>query len=134
MRELKFRVWNIEEKKMIDFTFSDIGKANFLYEPDYHFVWKSGMKEPTKITNTENPIMQFTGLKDKSKREIYEGDILLNTKYKNKFKIEWAKEHDYCGFVTINLEDGFRNLFLAKNFTNCKVVGNVYETPELIKK
>lgn len=58
MREIKFRVWDKANQK---FEYFDLGSAN-LYENVFN--------------RYESEVQQFTGLSDKNKKEIYEGDIV----------------------------------------------------------
>ena len=82
--------------------------------------------------------MQFTGLKDKNGKEIYEGDI-FNCIY----DFDGCTEHK-VGVVYIEAAAAFR----LKNFGEChqqgvtknifdmerkEVIGNIYENPELLK-
>ena len=90
-REIKFRVWDKEKSEM------------FFVEDIY---WAEVDESITNINgwNNENPLMQFTGLKDKNGKEIYEGDIVIKKLVKNNriitigsfqpFVVEW----NYCGF------------------------------------
>lgn len=80
----------------------------------------------TDLAIDENTLGQYTGLKDKNGKEIYEGDILKGTFYG--FPII---EHDYVFSV---YWDERHKSFMTDYFepTECEVIGNIYENPELI--
>lgn len=87
---------------------------------------------------SDNPdtyeIMQFTGLKDKNGKNIYEGDILKNTKHGFLFKVQWGIEDEsYAGWAGNWLDRDFISPLFNGPLENCKIVGNIYENPELLK-
>jgi len=84
------------------------------------------------IYPSQFPLMQYTGLKDKNGKEIYEGDILhvfLMDSPPEKHQVIWDKER--AGF---KLQDRIaeRYGFYASNL-KCEVIGNIYENPELLE-
>ena len=119
MREIKFRVWDTEQK---EFTISLLQ-----YLPD-----GSLKAEPCGI------LMQYTGLKDKNGKEIYEGDIVVKGRGKHKTQGEVKFVPD-CGAYSIDgISDGLNighHIVLAFNgiANDCKVIGNIYENKELLK-
>lgn len=129
MREIKFRAWIARDGVM----FSDSGLlADF-------FTWLDQWKE------SKGPyvLMQYTGLKDKSGLEIYEGDILSSPHfttvagmtYTLNHLVEWSdKLHGWflLSCQSKNPNDGSIQLFVAKN-SEMSVIGNLHENPELIK-
>ena len=113
MRELKFRAWDKEIKKM---------------SVPFQLGSELSMDTIDKI------FMQYTGLKDKNGKEIYEGDIcrthyyeeqsngatILSDKYKH-YKnviIEYQEKTPFCGYTIHRWYE---------------IIGNIYESPELLE-
>lgn len=122
MRDIKFRVWNIEIGHMhnhenLEQLIADICKLDFI----------QGIFLPQ---NKSNVVMQYTGLKDKNGKEIYEGDILDYGKI-GKYKVVFSK----ASFKIQMLDNLNGNLHLLEDcwFDETEAIGNIYENPELLK-
>jgi len=83
---------------------------------------KTGLHIPRPDPNT---IEQFTGLVDKTGKEIYAGDILQNEKFKNKYEVCW----DISGqWVQCDLNYGDLSNPLDKKISEMVIIGNIHET------
>ena len=119
-REIKFRLWHEGSKQMFYNTASSMNILIGLGGEIKDIYLKADITGEMKIS-------QFTGLKDKNGKEIYEGDIILKD---SSFKgaIVWEKIN--CRFK-IKREKSY-DFFLSEG-TYCEVIGNIYENPELLK-
>nr|DAG15761.1 MAG TPA: YopX protein [Caudoviricetes sp.] len=84
-------------------------------------------------------LMQSTGLKDKNDKEIYEGDIIKYKKYNYGFTYTNAVGYGTVGLIKNNDKIGLISTFAGMSIENIdlssvKVVGNIYENPELFEK
>ena len=113
MREIKFRIWDKERKEMINIGRIDIADGSCkptIFGDIFYDYWN------------DVELMQYTGLKDKNGVEIYEGDIVETEDYYvgDRLMVKGTKQ----------IIDDIR--FCGK-LLPCKVIGNVYENPELVE-
>lgn len=106
MREIKFRAWDGEKFQTSNCHFC--GSKNY---------------------NSDYKVMQYTGLKDKNDKEIYEGDLLkiTDTFHTYPMPVIWSED---CW--TMEVEGTYGTL--SEWNEAGEIIGNIYENPELIKK
>ncbi len=116
----KYRVWDVESKKM--YYPSDLGDGGNNLTPYGKLV--RYYEEIRDVVETRGIPLLWTGLKDKSGKEIYQGDI-IELKYKGRWVVEW--DNGSAGFFPFNFS---YNAPDAE--TEREVIGNKFENPELI--
>ena len=123
-REIKFRAWDKNEKRM--FSVKGIDFENRYIEIDK----PDGDSSHEEHLMEDMELMQYTGRKDKNGKEIYEGDILADGKKPPQYgKVFWQDEGtNWC--VNWRMRDGS---WETDQWMSGEVIGNIYENPELIK-
>lgn len=149
-REIKFRAW--DGKKMLlnvgvhPHLCSDLSHDDEYYKDNQDGRWIIGLGFDSY------KVMQYTGLKDKNGKEIYEGDIIREFGCKDCYSVIFAEmllgKDDFnigytanCWGFEFNDKSGFRALVNCKETTSTysagvksfEVIGNIYENPELLK-
>ena len=127
MREIKFRAWNEVQEKMVNWSeFLNTNMKNTFIAPE----------------STGLLLMQYTGLKDKNGKEIYEGDILLAPVYFGSLKCVCIYQQENIvssiqGFGLYSYDSYFRTyrtLVESDEWDDFEVIGNIYDNPELLKE
>lgn len=127
MNEIKYRIYGKENRIM--YSWEEILNFDSL---------KDTLKNGSKEDNYYSSLLQYTGIKDKSGKEIYVGDII-------KIDNDWEEVGFAAGFVgyviyelgAFKLKEG--EIYVPKYRLNgsfgklATVIGNIYENPELIK-
>ena len=126
-REIGFRAWDTRELEMIPNVFDNFhGSGDLLQES--RFI-----------------PMQYTGLKDKNGKEIYEGDILSNDKSGEwesgdgeRGVVEWETDRSRWDLIFYSIYGGEGHLGAEEDLAHrvfllrYEVIGNIYESPGLL--
>lgn len=122
MREIKFKLWDSDCSTMI---LPEDSKTNQIR------MWLNGVQAEDDVWIQNCVLLQFTGLKDKNGKEIYEGDIIDYFPGKKYGIIVW--DNELAGFC-LNV-DNLRFSWHENNpfIADYKIIGNIYENPELLK-
>ena len=136
MREIKFRAWDTQNKRIFMVT-----QMSFRPSNDVFRIW-----DDTEDFHIENPtdciLMQFTGLHDKNGREIYEGDIVYAPLNQSRYEICIGTYSDLSedSYIVHYGVYGRRINALSKSYEGMggaeryvEVIGNIYENPELLE-
>lgn len=132
MREIKFRAWDItkkemyysdDEKKLDGSAFCIFSNGEWrLGQVDYEWsVYGTGNKK----FYGNGVLMQYTGLKDKNGKGIYEGDIVANPFFDANVAVIWNDKFAQFTF-------GGAEFNVEVSPTVIEVLGNIYENPELL--
>ena len=122
----KFRAWDSSKKEMFTDTFAITESGQVVV------VEQESVASPPDYVFVEHlVIMQSTGLHDKNGKEIFEGDIVKMAKdvYSDPTYYEIVRHRGGA----YRFESNQHGCELWLRHTNCEVIGNIYENPELLE-
>ena len=138
MRTIKFRAWHKERKQMVpwgvlhDFlrgkSFVVVERPKDILQPDVYYTRYDSNFNIFESKDFE--IMQFTGLKDKNGKEIYEGDYL------DHYGLEYEVIFDHGSWIAKCLTTGPNpdgteskspDEYLFDSYKVMEIIGNKYE-------
>lgn len=145
MREIKYKAWLEDEQEMVganDFYQNadelPNGDKTGVHLSDFFNKNEDGTfgKEHEKII-----WLEYTGLKDKNDKEIYEGDVVKYTKHKSYLladfigEVKWWKSGCWDFFTTAGYPRiGIQTAHELERdiLSHIEIIGNLYENPELL--
>ena len=133
-REIKFRAWLKEDKKMENVKTMDFTDKTIRCLKKNEFINAYLLR---RVSFDDVELMQYTGLNDKNDKEIYEGDII-------KYKFPYDKRIKHISPVkfleteaSFGIKDRYGNeipLYTISANNYFEVIGNIYENKNLLEE
>lgn len=131
MREIKFRAWDKENKRMlpVDYMKLDFGKVPYVNGETFS---KDDGWFDYELWYDEFELMQYTGIKDKNGTEIYESDIIEFLTYDGEIPMAQVVFERFA-FKALDIEDECCE-YDFDDLMDIEVIGNIYENHELLNE
>ena len=137
MKDIKFRAWDKSDKVManvleVRFDNEELIKVGYTFDGSDD-IEKACLRYPSQVE-----LMQYTGLKDKNGKEVFEGDIVQGFERTGEYSgegfyykaiIQWSEER--CGWEALTIGD--EESYPANDFDFDEIIGNIYENGDLLK-
>ena len=127
-REIKFRAWLKEEKKIVNVETIDFTDKSIQYLEKSEIINAYLLR---RVSFDDVELMQYTGIKDKNGKEVYEGDIVIlnDAEEENRCVVKYK----YGSYILI---DGDLRVDLSnvESHKFLEVVGNIYENKNLMEE
>lgn len=132
MRDIKFRVWKVDKKEMV-YPFNWAARVGIIQSNKETTTTMMG-SDTAMYTNdpTRCVWMQFTGLKDKNGKEIYEGDIIRYVSCHAGHIGAVSYDTSTASFGVEYMDAEYHYFGKAIYKDSCEVIGNIHENPELL--
>jgi uncharacterized phage protein (TIGR01671 family) len=127
-REIKFRVWDNKDRKMLPVR-------ELTFTPGGRLLIDTGQQSASVTDMRPLELMQYTGLRDKNGVEIYEGDIVVRSRFDKPKQFSILYSEDHAAFRLKSHQ--FRGAsYPMEQYPEgfLEVIGNIYENPELTKE
>ena len=133
MRDIKFRAKALDNEWM----YGSIIHITEIYKGEEDVqecdIWNLVTEDGVEFKTKKETIGQFTGLYDKNKTPIYEGDIIGYTDLNGEKQVDGVVEY---GAFNCSCCDGVYGWYVENGDIRCiewhEVIGNIYDNPELI--
>lgn len=128
MREIKFRGKRVDNGEWVygGYYHGVMPETNNPFSVDNARIKTIIIQEGTYYHIIPETVGQYTGLKDASGFEIYEGDILQGD---GVFEVIF---HDSAWWLFSVLDKTEQWSFAECNIPKCQIIGNIHETPEIV--
>lgn len=131
-REIKFRAWDYLRKIMLyqGVHFSDLSFVKGEFKP----VLYNSIEDNWNWYKNKTDLMEYTGLKDKNGKEVYEGDIVYCESNIPHILINITGIVKFLNGSWVISIGGLGNQDLYSYGVDIEKLGNIYENPEILKK
>lgn len=130
MCSLKFRVWSLEQNTYrYKFPYNSLGQ--FYVSESGKIFSDFGNTVAPEVEQKNFIVEQYTGLKDKNGKEVYENDIVSEHNGDIKGKVVQSITGEWQ-IAWIGIFGGYSCLY--DHTSLCEVIGNVHKNPELLKE